>query len=197
MFIRLIKTFFLSTLLFVCCFQFATAQDILKSKDISTIKVDLLADADILRIRQQLSTAGLTIDDVRPQLMLRGMTSTEYVKLKNRLESSTKKRNLTTGKYKVDDKKDADKTNSSRKLSGKELEDNLHLEESDDSSMMAGKEMKSMALIDPRIFGSELFNKFNLDEKKNAFEPNLKIATPLNYEIGPGDESFTAKAEKI
>lgn len=164
------------------------AQDILKSKDISTIKVDLLADADILRIRQQLSAARLTIDDVRPQLILRGMTSTEYLKLKNRLENSSKKRNLTTGKYKVDDKKDADKNTSSRKLSGKEIDAGLFSEESDDSLITAEKDTKPMALIDPRIFGSELFNKINFEEKKNAFEPNFKIATPLNYEIGPGDE---------
>jgi protein involved in polysaccharide export with SLBB domain len=188
MLIRLIKTVSLGIILFVFGIQIVTAQDILKSKDISTIKVDLLADADILRIRQQLSAARLTIDDVRPQLMLRGMTSTEYVKLKNRLESSTKKRNLTTGKYKVDDKKEVEKNTSIRKISGKEFDVNMLDEESEDSTMLEGTEMKQMALIDPRIFGSELFNKFNLNETKNAFEPNLKIATPLNYEIGPGDE---------
>jgi protein involved in polysaccharide export with SLBB domain len=188
MLIRLIKTVSLGIILFVFGIQIVTAQDLLKSKDISTIKVDLLADADILRIKQQLSTAGLTIDDVRPQLILRGMSSTEYGKLKSRLESSAKKRNLTTGKYKVDDKKDDKKTSTSRKLSGTELESELSDEELKDSIFLSAKEKKSAPVIDPRIFGAELFNKFNLNRTKNAFEPNLKIATPLNYEIGPGDE---------
>lgn len=183
-----LKIFIFSTLFFVSSLGTLNAQDILKSKDISTIKVDLLADADILRIRQQLSAARLTIDDVRPQLILRGMTSTEYLKLKNRLENSSKKRNLTTGKYKVGDKKDDLKKSSSRKLSGAELESELSDEEFNDSLLLSEKEKKTAPLIDPRIFGAELFNTINLDEKKNTFEPNLKIATPLNYEIGPGDE---------
>ena len=34
-----------------------------------------------------------------------------------------------------------------------------------------------------RIFGSELFDNPTLN-----FEPNLKLATPLNYVLGPGDE---------
>ncbi len=38
-------------------------------------------------------------------------------------------------------------------------------------------------LIDPKIFGSELFNNQSL-----TFEPNLRIATPLNYQIGPDDQ---------
>lgn len=38
-------------------------------------------------------------------------------------------------------------------------------------------------MIDPQIFGSELFNNASL-----TFEPNLRIATPVNYEIGPDDE---------
>src|SRR5439155_15146404 len=38
-------------------------------------------------------------------------------------------------------------------------------------------------LIDPKIFGSELFNNASL-----TFEPNLQIATPVYYELGPKDE---------
>ncbi|MHA3787252.1 SLBB domain-containing protein [Flavobacterium hauense] len=35
----------------------------------------------------------------------------------------------------------------------------------------------------PLVFGSELFNNPNL-----SFEPNLKLATPVNYVLGPTDE---------
>src|SRR5690606_16521188 len=34
-----------------------------------------------------------------------------------------------------------------------------------------------------KIFGADLFNKKNL-----TFEPNLRLATPVDYEIGPDDE---------
>ena len=33
------------------------------------------------------------------------------------------------------------------------------------------------------VFGSELFDNPTLN-----FEPNLKLATPVNYVLGPGDE---------
>ncbi len=35
----------------------------------------------------------------------------------------------------------------------------------------------------PRVFGSELFSNTSL-----TFEPSLKLATPVNYILGPGDE---------
>jgi protein involved in polysaccharide export with SLBB domain len=38
-------------------------------------------------------------------------------------------------------------------------------------------------LINPRIFGSELFNNASLN-----FQPAIPVATPLNYIIGPGDQ---------
>ncbi len=42
---------------------------------------------------------------------------------------------------------------------------------------------KSKDTINSRIFGSELFDNPNLN-----FEPNLQLATPVNYILGPGDE---------
>lgn len=42
--------------------------------------------------------------------------------------------------------------------------------------------MESMP-VNRRIYGAELFSKMS-----TTFEPNLRIATPLNYVIGPDDE---------
>lgn len=42
---------------------------------------------------------------------------------------------------------------------------------------------KEKDLSESLIFGSELFNSPKLN-----FEPNLKLATPMNYILGPGDE---------
>ena len=49
---------------------------------------------------------------------------------------------------------------------------------SDDKALNADK-----IVIKSKIFGAELFSNKNL-----TFEPNLKIATPQNYQIGPDDE---------
>lgn len=42
---------------------------------------------------------------------------------------------------------------------------------------------KPQPLIDPLIFGSELYTSV-----APGFEPNLKLATPMNYTLGPDDE---------
>jgi protein involved in polysaccharide export with SLBB domain len=45
------------------------------------------------------------------------------------------------------------------------------------------KEIDKVNVLKTKTFGYELFNNKNL-----TFEPNLKIATPQNYQLGPDDE---------
>ncbi|MEO0060204.1 MAG: hypothetical protein RLZZ312_1851, partial [Bacteroidota bacterium] len=53
------------------------------------------------------------------------------------------------------------------------------------SNKSATKKSRKNSKIEPKIvvFGSELFSGKSL-----TFEPNLKMATPVNYILGPGDE---------
>ena len=50
--------------IFILFFLFITttckAQDLLRGYDLSTIKVDKLSDAEILKLKQQLNNSGLT-----------------------------------------------------------------------------------------------------------------------------------------
>lgn len=55
--------------------------------------------------------------------------------------------------------------------------DSLNLEE--DKELLFSKD----SLPEIRIFGRNIFNN-----KQLTFEPNLNIATPENYVLGPGDE---------
>lgn len=48
---------------------------------------------------------------------------------------------------------------------------------------LSKKEIEPQVGVKNKVFGSELFNNKNL-----TFEPNLKIATPQNYQLGPDDE---------
>jgi len=126
------------------------AQDILKGNDLSALKVESLSDSDVAKIKMQLQANNTTLDQVQPMVLAKGMSATEFAKLRTRLggptpvvvateESSRKQENIVNNKIK----------------------DNLN------------------ALV----FGSELFDNPTLN-----FEPNLKIATPVNYILGPGDE---------
>lgn len=134
-------------------------QDLLKSKDLKAIVVDDLSNAQIAEIQSELSSKNMTIDQVEPIAISKGMSPSEFGKLRARLQSLPQNTQLSS-----DSNISLDSKEVSRK---KELSDTP----------------KSISRSNPLIFGSELFNNAAL-----SFEPNLKLATPLNYVLGPDDE---------
>jgi len=135
------------------------AQDLLKSADLSTVKVDNLSNADVAKIRSQLQSNNMTIDQAEPLALSKGMSAAEFAKLRARLAvpvlQKTEKTSLTS------DSKPQAFGREQEKISNIKVKDSLN------------------ALV----FGSELFDNPTLD-----FAPNLSLATPLNYILGPGDE---------
>lgn len=136
------------------------AQDLLKGTDLSTLKVDYLSDSDIAKIKTQLQTNNTTLDQIEPMAMAKGMSATEFAKLRTRLGMPTAKIPMTLKKEK-DTTSNEEWIRKQEKIANKKVKDSLN------------------ALI----FGSQLFDNPTLN-----FEPNLNIATPLNYILGPGDE---------
>jgi len=66
------------------------AQDILKGKDLSTIKVDQLSDADIAKLKAQLNESKMTIEQAEQMALAKGMSAAEFAKLKARLNADGK-----------------------------------------------------------------------------------------------------------
>ncbi len=142
------------------------AQDLLKGKDLSQVRVDQLSDADIAKFKSQLTSSGMTIDQAEQGALAKGMSAVEFAKLKKRLEMATTLGKEGVGKLKTD-------RNSAEK------QDNS----SDSLNTAKYYEQPPKPLIDPLIFGSELYTSFS-----PSFEPNMKLATPLNYVLGPDDQ---------
>ncbi|HNP20420.1 MAG TPA: SLBB domain-containing protein [Panacibacter sp.] len=134
------------------------AQDLLKANNLSQINVDKLTDEEILKYSQQLKQSGLTESQAEQIAIARGMPATEIAKLKQRLISLTNMQPGSTDKG----------TKTAGRQQPKDVTDSLR---------------KSNLAIDPRIFGSEIFSNASV-----SFEPNLRIATPLNYVLGPDDQ---------
>ena len=67
----------------------ASAQDILKGQDLSTLKVDYLSDADVTKIRTQLESNKLTIEQAEQMALAKGMPANEFAKLKKLLTAET------------------------------------------------------------------------------------------------------------
>ena len=95
--------------------------------------------------------------------MSKGMTQTEFNKLRTKLNEYEKKNSKDKNKDnkpKIVDK-DSDFGRKQEKIKNDKVKDS----------------------INALIFGSELFDNPTLN-----FEPDLKLATPMNYVLGPGDE---------
>jgi protein involved in polysaccharide export with SLBB domain/biotin operon repressor len=135
------------------------AQDLLKKNDLSQVKAEQLSDADIAKFMQQLQSSGLTIEQAEQIALTKGMPANEIAKLKQRLQAPVGTN--TTGKNTSNNGSSDRSVNNSEFTTRKE-------------------DTKS---VDSRIFGAELFNTASL-----SFEPNLKIATPMNYELGVDDQ---------
>ena len=147
------------TLFFVLFISFGVnAQDIIKSKDLSTVKVDNLSQEDLAKIAGQLSSNNMTIDQAEPMALSKGMSQEEFDKLRIKLKGLTAKSG-----------NEANKIKSNATESGRGYE-----------KIVNNKVKDSLNAL---IFGSELFDNPSLN-----FEPDLKLATPMNYVLGPGDE---------
>ena len=162
---KFLKLFILG-LLIVFLANNAQAQaggNLLSSKDLSTLKVDALTEAEVAQIQGQLKQAGVTIDQVEQQAIAKGMSPAEFAKLKARL-STTKTAANTSSKSPLT------KKTTSKNSNGKQASDSLSFDNT------------FLPKINPLIYGSELFSQNN-----SGFAANQNIATPINYIIGPSD----------
>jgi protein involved in polysaccharide export with SLBB domain len=137
------------------------AQDLLKGADLSTLKVDYMSDGDIAKIKSQLQSNNTTIEQVEPMALAKGMSAVEFDKLKQRLSSATMTSPTGVSNADVFDEKKGSQGRQQEKVINYKVKDSLN----------------------SLVFGSELFDNPDLN-----FEPNLKLATPVNYVLGPGDE---------
>ncbi|OCB76574.1 SLBB domain-containing protein [Flavobacterium crassostreae] len=144
---------FLFCTVFMVSYQIK-AQNILQAKDLSTVSVDQLSEADIVKIQAQLQSNNLTIDQAEPMLLSKGMSASEFIKLKSKIAANAPKTASEKSSASSSGRKQIAITNSI-------VKDTLNT----------------------LVFGSELFSNPTLN-----FSPDLQLATPVNYVLGPGDE---------
>ncbi|MBP4141505.1 SLBB domain-containing protein [Flavobacterium sp. P4023] len=150
------KKIFTAIVLLIVLLQSNTtlAQDLLRKTDLSTLNVDNLSENDIAKLKLQLSSNNITIEQAEPMALSKGMSASEFAKLKQRIQSGNNNSPVNTIKEKESVRKQDPIVNPKIKDS-----------------------------VNSLIFGSELFDNPSLN-----FEPNLKLATPVNYTLGPADE---------
>lgn len=166
-YLKPIVSFLIILISFLACRQ-AFAQTTPSAATISSVNVDNLSDGQIRKIMAQAQSAGLSDDDLIKALESKGMSIDQAERLRTRISNI---RNGISGKNKTTASADTNATETSRKLNYKpDSLDNPQAQPDFVSSLL------------PKIFGADLFSNRNI-----TFEPNLKLATPVNYVLGPDD----------
>lgn len=139
----------------------AIAQVASDPQTLSQVKVEELSDAQIRQLLNQVQASGLGDAQLEQIATAKGMQPDEVSKLRQRVEMLKKQDAATNGKEK-----------KSRQLANQDED-----EKTDKTPTSLTNNLSS------RIFGASLFANAN-----PTFEPNLRIATPVDYQIGPDDQ---------
>jgi len=168
---NLLTVFALFTLLLFT--QAANAQT-----DYSNIKADNLTDAQVKTMIQRAEALGYSDAQLIQMAQAQGMKSAEIEKLRIRVENVRNQGAAASGSM--------DAVKSVTTQNGR-IYPADSLKSGDDNLLNSNSGLSSVKkvtnYINPKIFGSELFANGDL-----KFEPNLRMATPKSYVIGPEDE---------
>jgi protein involved in polysaccharide export with SLBB domain len=149
---------FKSVFLSLIVFLIATASYAQLPADMRNIKASQISDQQLQQIAQQAQAQGMSENDITQQLQSRGLPESEIQALLARIKGMM-------GAGNADASGDATANTGTKRTFKGEM------------TVFKAPEVKS------KVFGAELFSGAN-----PMFVPNLKIATPKSYVIGPDDE---------
>lgn len=165
-----------------------------------------MSDEQIIMYVQQGQAAGKSQQQITSELMRRGVTKEQVLRIKKKYEegssesdselgeqttTKSRKRKLKTGEEDTDETvKASQKKKKTRKLGETTKETDMLAAETEEATtdekgmLMTEEELKKKKEEKKsKIFGHNLFTNRRL-----TFEPSVNIATPANYNLGPGDE---------
>jgi protein involved in polysaccharide export with SLBB domain len=145
----------------VVCVESWAQQKNISMQNIAEIRVDELSDDQIKQFVAEFKNSGYSVNQIEQVAIQRKMPAAEAQKLKQRVQKIESITGVGQG---------GEMQSSDRKYN-------------DDQLQSQDKTTRMFESLEKKVFGAELFNNKNL-----TFEPNLKIATPLNYQLGPDDE---------
>jgi protein involved in polysaccharide export with SLBB domain len=138
----------------------------------ANVKVDELSDAQIRQMIQKAESVGYNDAQLEQMAAAQGMKADEIAKLRLRVEKVRKQGGTSSNAAETSNDEVV-----SRKVEGA-TEKNATQTKSP-----VKKDVNPLEDLKPKIFGAELFANSNI-----TFEPNLRMATPKSYVIGPDDE---------
>ncbi len=171
--------------LLLCFFTFIFAAPALAQTNYADIKVDDLTDTQIKQLMQRAESIGYSDAQLEQMAAAQGMKESEIKKLRLRVEKIRKGESSTTGKSQ--DFKDTKTTDRARAYQDKPIDTTKKGDKGQELRSPEEERRKELQQLfeglKPKIFGADLFKNGEI-----TFEPNLRMATPRSYIIGPDDE---------
>ncbi|OZA53713.1 MAG: capsule biosynthesis protein, partial [Sphingobacteriales bacterium 39-40-5] len=144
-------------------------------QNLNNIRVDELSDDQVRAFMRQLEASGMGDGQLEQMAQSRGMRPEEIKKLRERVDKLKNSDKQKSGQG--DPKKIQSKTSADGRQLNYETDSLSNQRDPETEAEKALNELRS------KIFGADLFKNSKL-----TFEPNLSIATPKNYVVGPNDE---------
>ncbi len=162
-----IRTYFSLLIVFVCLFAYSLVSAQSLPQNLSNFNVDDYSDSQLKDAMQNAQSQGLSDAQFIQMAQSRGLSTAQVQRLQTRIADIRKKggNNTTVGDTSLDQ--------SNRKINSQQ---NDPRSDQDDALSLFTDRSK--------IFGAKLFR----NSKANTFQPNLKLATPVNYIVGPDDK---------
>ena len=133
-----------------------------------------MSDEDVVKYVKEQNDAGKSQQAILLDLQKKGVSKDQLLRLKEKYDGMQKSTSKSSSS--------SSKTSDSRTRKSNGGKSSSLGDEEDELSFMAGEDDEE-SLDSKKIFGHDLFKA-----EKLSFEPNMNIATPANYTLGPGDE---------
>ncbi|MFD2873844.1 SLBB domain-containing protein [Mucilaginibacter ximonensis] len=141
-------------------------------QNLSNVNIDSYSDDQIRQLLQAAKAQGLTDAQLIQLAESRNLSPDQAQRLQARITEVRRKDGNTTGYSGSTDT--VINTDAIRKVNGGKSGDGIAKDNNNDV----------LSALQSKIFGASLFRNANA----NSFQPNLKIATPVNYIVGPDDK---------
>lgn len=148
-----------------------------------------ISDQEVVKYALELRKSGVSNADMVKQLMERGATVEQLQRLRQQYSKQITERGLDNAvdnsidnakeRMRVNNEVKSDKTSKT----GKADQAGLTTQQNGDMSLFPEVDEQDLKSKGKKVFGRDIFNSKNL-----SFEPQMNIATPQNYVLGPGDQ---------
>lgn len=153
-----------------------------------------ISDQEVVKYALELRKSGVSNADMVKQLMERGATVEQLKRLRQQYSKQITERGLDNAvdnsidnakeRMRVNNEVKSDKTGRTGKADQAGLTtQQLTTQQSGDMSLFPDIDEQDLKSKGKKVFGRDIFNSKNL-----SFEPQMNIATPQNYVLGPGDQ---------